>query len=104
MVFSLLGHHCLFVLCGVALRDGDDHRGWIFHHDGPSSLFPGDGVWSLEVLLQKHCSLFFGASLDQRAMALSGTSHCFVASSAHSSLRAFASSRGQICSILALSW
>ena len=103
MIFSLFGHRCLFGLCGVSLRDGDNHRGWIFNHDGPSRLSPGDGVWSLEVLLRKCCSLFSDASPDQRAMVLSGTSHCFVTSSAHSSLRAFASSRGQICSILALS-
>ena len=103
MEFSLFGRRYPFDLCGVALRDGDDHRGWIFHHDGPSRLFPGDGVWSLEVLLRKCCSLFSDASPDQRDMVLSGTSHCFVTSSAHSSLRAFTSWRGRICSILALS-
>ena len=84
--FSLFGPHCLFDSFGAVLRDGDGRRGWTFHHDGPSLLFPGDSVLSLEVPLQKHCSLFFDASLDQRAMALSGTSHHFVASSAHSSL------------------
>ena len=97
MIFSLFG------LCGVALHDGDDHHGWIFHHDSPSRLFTGDGVWSLEVLLQRCCLLFSGASPDQRAMVLNGTSHCFVASSARSSPQAFSSSHGKICNILALS-
>ena len=63
MEFSPFDRRCLFGFCCVVPRDGDDHRNWTFLRGGPSRLFPGDGVWSLEVLLRKCCSLLFCASL-----------------------------------------
>ena len=69
----------------------------------PLAFSPGDGVWALKVLLWRHCSPFFCASAHLRATVLSGTSRCFVTSSACSSPRAVFSSHGRICNILALS-
>ena len=54
------------------------------------------------VLLRTRCSLFFSALVRQHAMVLNGTSHRFK-TSARSSPRAFSSSPGRICNILALS-
>src|SRR6185312_1498053 len=103
MGFFLFDRCCLFCLCCVILRDGDDHRGWIFLRGGPSRLCPCDGVCALGVLLRTRCSLFFSASARQCATVLYGTSRCFATSSARSSPRAFSSSHGRICNILALS-
>ena len=100
---SLFDRRCLFGLCCVVLRDGDDHRGWIFLRGGPSRLCPCDGVSALGgVFLRTRCSLFFSALVRQHAMVFNGTSH-FFATSARSSPRAFSSSPGRICNILALS-
>ena len=103
MEFSLFDRRCLFGLCCVVLRDGDDHRGWIFLHGGPSRLCPCDGVCALEAPLRTRCSLFFSASARQCATVLNGTSRCFATSSARSSPRAFSSSHSRISNIIALS-
>ena len=59
-------------------------------------------VLSGGVLLRTRCSLFFSALVCQHAMVLNGTSH-FFATSTRSSPRAFSSSPGRICNILAIS-
>ena len=106
MEFSLFDRRCLFGLCCVVLRNGDDHRSWIFLRGGTSCLCPCDGdsgLGGLGVLLRTRCSLFFSALVRQHAMVLNGTSPCFATSSVRSSPRAFSSSHGRICNILALS-